>query len=97
MKLLHLLTELEGRARVEAKNDSITRRVWREFGKAIRVERRARNMPLKEFAARLGYTPAMAAYIEAGSRTCPLRKAKEAVRILTRPEQWPDAGREPNG
>lgn len=63
--------------------------LWRKFGAAIRADRRARKIPLKAFARRLGYTPTMVSYLEAGERQWDMEKAKLAVKLLTRREAWP--------
>lgn len=67
--------------------------LWRHFGAAIRRERKARGITQRAFARRLRRTPAMLGYMESGKRTWPMPLAEKAARMLSRPEQWPDAGR----
>lgn len=77
------------------KNTIEINRLWKQFGAAIRKERRERRIQLKVFASGLGYTSAMTSMLETGARSWPAGKAQLAVKLLTRPEQWPDAGRAP--
>lgn len=64
-------------------------KLWRDFGEAVRAERKRRKLTLKFFAAQLRYTTAMVSFMESGRRTWPLKKAERAVSILNRGEKWP--------
>lgn len=64
--------------------------LWKKFGTSIRQARRARKISLKRFAACMGYTAAMVAMLESGTRRWPMKKAELAVKLMTRREQWPD-------
>ena len=70
-----------------------TTKLWKDFGKSVRVERKRRKITLKFFAAQLRYTTTMIAYLEQGRRQWPLKKAELAISILNKGEAWPDARR----
>lgn len=57
--------------------------LWRQFGAAIRIERKAKRVRLNVFAAELGVSPAMVSYMESGKRSWGMAMAKRAVGILT--------------
>lgn len=59
----------------------------KSFGQIIAKERKQSRA---EFARRLGVTGSMLALMEGGQRRWPIKRAKLAVRLLTRREEWPD-------
>lgn len=67
--------------------------LWRKFGHAIRHARRERGISAKRLARHLGVSPAMLGMLEKGKRTWSLARAEKAAKFVSRPEQWPDAGR----
>jgi ribosome-binding protein aMBF1 (putative translation factor) len=68
--------------------------LWRHFGASVRRARKERGISTKAFAKRLRRTPAMLQMMETGKRSWPMPMAEKAARMLTRPVQWPDAGRD---
>jgi ribosome-binding protein aMBF1 (putative translation factor) len=69
--------------------------LWKRFGAAVRREREARSISRPHFASQLGVTAAMLGMMESGDRAWPMERAEKAAKLLSRPEQWPDAGRLP--
>jgi len=67
--------------------------LWGKFGLAVAESRKARKMSRAALGRKLGYTGQMIALLERNERQWPMAKAEKAVRLLQRPEQWPDAGR----
>ena len=65
-------------------------RLWKDFGVAIRQQRKAKKVKLAVFAQALGYTTAMITYMERGDRHWPIAKAQKAVSLLSRGDRWPD-------
>lgn len=57
------------------------------FGRYIA---RTRRISRSAFARKLGITGAMLALMERGDRRWPMARAKLAVKLLTRREDWPD-------
>ncbi len=66
--------------------------LWKKFGAEIANKRRAKGWSQGRLGKHLGYSGQMVALLEAGERTWPMDKAEKAVRLMTRPVQWPDGG-----
>ena len=86
----HTLNAIFIREDKHAKNLKKTARLWVEFGCKIRKERKRRGISVGDFAKRIGCTATMANYLETGKRAWSEHRARQAVHIVTRPEQWPD-------
>lgn len=84
-----ILASLRLLAKTERQHKSESVALWSRFGRALRAERRARDIPRSRFAEQLGYTPTMLNYLESGKRRWPMTKAELAVKLLTRRAQWP--------
>jgi ribosome-binding protein aMBF1 (putative translation factor) len=88
-----ILTAVEiGESVLRAKHAAVNF-LWRRFGAAVRRERERRGISRSRFASRLGITAAMLGMMESGDRAWQMDRAQKAAKFLTRPEQWPDAGR----
>lgn len=59
----------------------------KRFGRTIATNRKVSR---SKFAQKLGVTGSMLALMEGGKRRWPMARAKLAVRLLTRREDWPD-------
>lgn len=70
-----------------ADTDARDARAHHAFGKIIAKERKQSRA---EFARKLGVTGSMLALMETGKRRWPLARAKLAVKLLTRRDNWPD-------
>ena len=58
--------------------------LWRQFGEAVRSERKRKRIRLNLFAGELGVSPAMVSYMESGKRNWGIGMARKAVLILSR-------------
>jgi len=68
---------------------AVVKALWRDFGRALRADRRRRKIRLKDFARGMGISPTYASYLESGKREWSIPRAELAVKLLTRREQWP--------
>lgn len=68
--------------------------LWKKFGLSVRACRKSRGITPRQFAKSLGVTTAMLGMMEMGKRSWQMDRAEKAAKLLKRPVQWPDAGRE---
>lgn len=83
LALLNLQSAGEKCAIAEAKSAQ----AHKSFGRIIASQRKVSRA---RFARLLGVTGSMLALMETGKRRWPIARAKLAVRLLTRKEDWPD-------
>jgi ribosome-binding protein aMBF1 (putative translation factor) len=72
---------------------AVIKGLWKQFGASVKRTRLARRISRKALARHLRCTTAMIGLMENGQRPWKMERAEKAVRLLNRPEQWPDAGR----
>lgn len=87
MTPLIALLNLEYAGEKCADADARASKAHHAFGKIIAKERKQSRA---EFARKLGVTGSMLALMETGKRRWPIRRAKLAVKLLTRRDNWPD-------
>ncbi len=85
-----MITSMEADERRRKREREGTRRLWREFGRMVRAERKARRIRLDEFSRRMGLSSGMISYLESGTRQWSLAQAKKAIKMLVRHQMWPD-------
>lgn len=78
-----------GQTRLDKKHASLAV-LWKRFRIAFRAERKARKLRRKEFAYSMGITPTYLSYLESGTKPWNMKRAEQAVKLLTRQAQWPD-------
>lgn len=90
----HILSAVRLGKSILAHKHASLRDLWKKFGQSVRCERHRKKITQKDFAKRIGCTAAMLYMMEKGVRPWPMKRAEKAVKLLTRPVQWPDGGKQ---